>query len=57
VEENPKLLPNDNLDYAVVIKYIPVVRDSKRAMDGHNTLSIYNICESTNKCILNNIMF
>lgn len=56
VEENPKLLPDGNPDHAVVIKYIPAVRDSKRAMDeyysqlfldGHHTLSIHNICEDS----------
>lgn len=43
-------------DHVVVIKYVPYVGDSKRAMDeytseimmgGHNTLVIHNTCEDS----------
>ncbi|XP_072155421.1 inositol-3-phosphate synthase 1-B isoform X2 [Bemisia tabaci] len=43
-------------DHCVVIKYVPYVKDSKRAMDeyiseimmgGHNTLVIHNTCEDS----------
>lgn len=43
-------------DHCVVIKYVPYVADSKRAMDeytsqimmgGHNTLVIHNTCEDS----------
>lgn len=43
-------------DHCVVIKYVPYVGDSKRAMDeytsqimmgGHNTLVIHNTCEDS----------
>jgi myo-inositol-1-phosphate synthase len=56
VEENPKLFPSGNPDHAVVIKYIPAVGDTKRAMDeyysqlflgGHHTLAIHNTCEDS----------
>ncbi|XP_060660189.1 inositol-3-phosphate synthase [Drosophila nasuta] len=48
--------PNEHPDHVVVIKYVPYVRDSKRAMDeytseimmgGHNTLVIHNTCEDS----------
>ncbi len=46
----------DKIDHEVVIKYVPFVGDSKRAMDeyssqifmgGVNTISSYNICEDS----------
>ena len=46
----------EKIDHEVVIKYIPFVGDSKRAMDeysseifmgGTNTISSYNICEDS----------
>ncbi|XP_037948629.1 inositol-3-phosphate synthase-like [Teleopsis dalmanni] len=48
--------PNEHPDHIVVIKYVPYVGDSKRAMDeytseimmgGHNTLVIHNTCEDS----------
>ena len=56
VDENPQLLPDGKPDHAVVIKYIPAVGDSKRAMDeycsqlfldGRHNLAIYNTCEDS----------
>ena len=55
---NKTLYPegNDKIDHEVVIKYVPFVGDSKRAMDeyssqifmnGINTISSYNICEDS----------
>merc|ERR1712156_1140259 len=56
---NPVLFPKklqDAPDHCVVIKYVPFVGDSKRAMDeyssqifmnGINTISSYNICEDS----------
>lgn len=55
---NPTLYPkgNDKIDHEVVIKYVPFVGDSKRALDeyssqifmnGINTISSYNICEDS----------
>ncbi|XP_063703832.1 inositol-3-phosphate synthase [Culicoides brevitarsis] len=47
---------NEHPDHCVVIKYVPYVGDSKRAMDeytsqimmgGHNTLVIHNTCEDS----------
>jgi len=47
---------NEHPDHTVVIKYVPYVGDSKRAMDeyiseifmgGHNTLAIHNTCEDS----------
>jgi myo-inositol-1-phosphate synthase len=47
---------HDTIDHEVVIKYVPFVGDSKRAMDeyssqifmgGTNTISSYNICEDS----------
>merc|ERR1711920_33092 len=47
---------NNKIDHEVVIKYVPFVGDSKRAMDeysslifmnGVNTISSYNICEDS----------
>lgn len=55
VEENRHLIPN-HPDHTVVIKYIPAVGDSKRAideyysqlfLDGRHTLAIYNTCEDS----------
>lgn len=48
--------PDEHPDHCVVIKYVPYVGDSKRAMDeytsqimlgGHNTLIIHNTCEDS----------
>ncbi|XP_067626396.1 inositol-3-phosphate synthase [Eurosta solidaginis] len=57
VESNQILFkPNEHPDHVVVIKYVPYVGDSKRAMDeytseimmgGHNTLVIHNTCEDS----------
>jgi len=55
---NELLYPADanTIDHEVVIKYIPFVGDSKRAMDeysseifmgGVNTISSYNVCEDS----------
>jgi len=47
---------NEHPDHCVVIKYIPYVGDSKRAMDeyvskifldGENTISMHNVCEDS----------
>jgi myo-inositol-1-phosphate synthase len=46
----------DHIDHEVVIKYVPFVGDSKRALDeyssqifmsGVHTISSYNICEDS----------
>ena len=46
--------PGEKPDHVVVIKYVPAVGDSKRAMDeyiseicmgGHNTIVVHNTCE------------
>ena len=46
--------PGEHPDHCVVIKYVPYVGDSKRALDeytseifmgGHNTISMHNTCE------------
>lgn len=58
VEANPILYPehDKDIDHDVIIRYIPYVGDSKRAldeysskifMDGTNTISSYNICEDS----------
>jgi len=57
VASNPLLYePNEHPDHCVVIKYVPYVRDSKRAMDeytsqiflgGHNTIVMHNTCEDS----------
>lgn len=58
VKANPILYPNDdqNIDHVVVIKYVPFVGDSKRAIDeysselmlgGLNTVLIHNTCEDS----------
>jgi myo-inositol-1-phosphate synthase len=56
VNENPHLFESSRPDHAVVIKYIPAVGDSKRAMDeyfselfldGRHTLVIHNTCEDS----------
>ena len=48
--------PEEKPDHCVVIKYVPYVGDSKRAMDeytselmlgGHNTIVIHNTCEDS----------
>ena len=48
--------PNESPDHCVVIKYVPYVGDSKRAMDeyiseifmgGRNTIAIHNTCEDS----------
>ena len=47
---------HDHIDHEVIIKYVPFVGDSKRAMDeyssqiflgGTNTISSYNVCEDS----------
>lgn len=58
INGNEILYPKDdkNIDHDVIIRYIPFVGDSKRAldeysskifMDGVNTISSYNICEDS----------
>ena len=56
VEGNPVLFPNGKPDHTVVIKYVPAVGDSKRALDeyysqlfldGRHTLAIHNTCEDS----------
>ena len=58
IKSNEILYPKDDskVDHDVVIRYIPFVGDSKRAldeyssrifMDGVNTISTYNICEDS----------
>jgi len=58
IKNNKILYPkgDDKIDHEVVIKYIPFVGDSKRAMDeyssliflnGINTISSYNVCEDS----------
>jgi len=59
VAANHILFPNpekDHPDHCVVIKYVPFVKDSKRAMDeytssifmhGLNTITIHNVCEDS----------
>ncbi|CAB3230154.1 unnamed protein product [Arctia plantaginis] len=57
VESNPILYkPGEKPDHVVVIKYVPYVGDSKRAMDeytseillhGTNTLVVHNTCEDS----------
>jgi myo-inositol-1-phosphate synthase len=48
--------PDEHPDHIVVIKYVPAVADSKRALDeyvseifmgGKNTISLYNTCEDS----------
>ena len=56
IENNPELFKERTPDHAVVIKYVPAVGDSKRAMDeyyselflgGKHTLAIHNTCEDS----------
>ncbi len=58
IKSNPILYSgkNNHIDHDVVIKYIPFVGDSKRALDeytsqifmgGINTISSYNVCEDS----------
>lgn len=58
IKSNNILYPKENnhIDHEVVIKYVPFVQDSKRALDeysssifmnGVNTISSYNICEDS----------
>lgn len=58
IKSNSILYPDNNksIDHEVVIKYVPFVGDSKRALDeytsqifmgGLNTISSYNICEDS----------
>ncbi|XP_019953797.2 inositol-3-phosphate synthase 1-A [Paralichthys olivaceus] len=57
VQSNPILYqPGEKPDHCVVIKYVPYVGDSKRAMDeytseimmgGHNTIALHNTCEDS----------
>jgi len=48
--------PGEHPDHTIVIKYVPYVGDSKRAMDeyiseifmgGHNTIALHNVCEDS----------
>lgn len=58
IKSNTILYPEgeDKIDHEVVIKYVPFVGDSKRALDeytsqifmgGLNTISSYNVCEDS----------
>ncbi|KAJ2977502.1 hypothetical protein NQ176_g4335 [Zarea fungicola] len=57
VEANTVLYkPDEHPDHCVVIKYMPAVADNKRALDeyyaeifmgGHQTISMFNICEDS----------
>jgi myo-inositol-1-phosphate synthase len=57
VESNAILYrPSEHPDHTVVIKYVPTVGDSKRALDeyvseimmgGHNTIAMHNTCEDS----------
>ena len=58
IDSNKILYPdgNNKIDHEVIIKYVPFVQDSKRALDeysstifmnGVNTISTYNICEDS----------
>ena len=56
IDENPAIFNGNKPDHTVVIKYIPSVGDTKRAIDeyftelflnGKNILSIYNLCEDS----------
>lgn len=56
VADNPRLFSGKNPDHCVVIKYVPAVGDSKRAMDeyyselmfdGRHTMAIHNTCEDS----------
>lgn len=57
VASNPILYsPGEHPDHVIVIKYVPYVGDSKRALDeytsrifmnGHNTISMHNTCEDS----------
>ncbi|KAG1702404.1 Inositol-3-phosphate synthase 1-A [Nymphon striatum] len=57
IKSNPILYkPNEKPDHCVVIKYVPYIGDSKRAMDeytseimmgGHSTIVIHNTCEDS----------
>jgi len=57
VESNQILYkPDEHPDHVVVIKYVPYVGDSKRALDeyvsriflgGHNTIAMHNTCEDS----------
>ncbi|KAK3373474.1 putative inositol-3-phosphate synthase [Lasiosphaeria ovina] len=57
VEANNVLYaPGEHPDHTVVIKYMPAVGDNKRALDeyyaeifmgGHQTISIFNVCEDS----------
>ena len=56
IEDNPSLFNGDKPDHCVVIKYVPAVGDSKRAMDeyyshlflnGKQTIAIHNTCEDS----------
>lgn len=57
VASNPLLYkPGEHPDHVIVIKYVPYVGDSKRALDeytsqifmgGHNTIAMHNTCEDS----------
>ena len=55
-KDDIKQMRNDKIDHDVIIRYIPFVGDSKRAIDeyssqifmnGVNTIKSYNICEDS----------
>jgi myo-inositol-1-phosphate synthase len=56
VEGNPRIYEGISPDHCIVIKYLPRVGDSKRALDeyvcdifmgGEQTFSVYNVCEDS----------
>lgn len=56
IAQGAKARETEHPDHCVVIKYMPAVGDSKRAIDeyyseimmgGHNILSLYNLCEDS----------
>lgn len=56
IDENPELFKEKTPDHCVVIKYVPSVGDSKRAMDeyyselcldGRSNIAIHNTCEDS----------
>lgn len=56
VDANPEIFEGSKPDHTVVIKYVPAVGDSKRALDeyysklflnGRHTLAIHNTCEDS----------
>lgn len=60
IAKGQKVRDTEHPDHCVVIKYMPAVGDSKRAIDeyyseimmgGHNILSLYNLCEVSPRSI------